>query len=104
MVWRMALDRRRTRGTPQALAAEIESGAPSVEAAALEADNHKHLHQLIETLPDELRQPLILSTVQEMTSAEIGAILDLPDATVRNRLLCARQLLREKWTGLHHAR
>jgi DNA-directed RNA polymerase specialized sigma24 family protein len=31
-----------------------------------------------------------------MTAAEVGAILDIPEATVRTRMMRARQLLREK--------
>ena len=54
------------------------------------------VHRLIDALPEELRQPLALSTVQELNSREIAAILDIPEGTVRTRLMRARQLLKEK--------
>ena len=50
----------------------------------------------MDALPEELRQPLALSTVQELNSREIAAILDIPEGTVRTRLMRARQLLKQK--------
>ena len=54
------------------------------------------MHRLIDALPEELRQPLALSTVQELNSREIADILDIPEGTVRTRLMRARQMLKEK--------
>jgi len=39
---------------------------------------------------------LVLSTVEELESAEIARILGLNEAAVRSRLFQARQLLRQK--------
>ena len=58
------------------------------------------LERLITSLPEDLREPLVLSTVEEMSSADIAAVLDIPDATVRNRIFRARQLLREKLAAI----
>lgn len=54
------------------------------------------LERLIGTLPDELREPLELSAVQELNSTEIAEIMKIPAESVRTRLFRARQLLKSK--------
>ena len=51
---------------------------------------------MIDSLPEELRQPLVLSAIDELNSREIAAILALPEGTVRTRLMRARQMLKQK--------
>ncbi len=58
------------------------------------------LGRLIATLPRKLREPLTLAGVEEMNSGEIAAVLDIPEGSVRNRILRARQLLKEKLSVL----
>jgi RNA polymerase sigma-70 factor, ECF subfamily len=58
------------------------------------------LEKLIAGLPEELRQPLELSTVQELNSAEIAEVMGIPEGSVRTRLLRARRLLKEKLATL----
>lgn len=60
------------------------------------------LHRLIDSLPEDLRQPLALSA--EMNSREIAAAMGLAEGTVRTRLMRARQMLREKMTALEERR
>ena len=96
--WRLALDLRRT---PDLDTAEVEadmtpSQTASPEQQAMSADSAAALHRLIDALPEELRQPLVLSGIEEMTSREIAAVLAIPEGTVRTRLMRARQLLKEK--------
>ena len=55
---------------------------------------------LIDGLPEELRQPLTLSTIQELTSSQIAVVMNIPEGTVRTRIMRARQLLREKLTAM----
>jgi RNA polymerase sigma-70 factor (ECF subfamily) len=105
IAWRSALDRRRR--SPEtslddaaaAVAALRDSGAPADDIAAGN-ELAALLERLIASLPEDLREPLVLSTVEEMSSADIAAVLDIPDATVRNRIFRARQLLREKLSGV----
>jgi RNA polymerase sigma-70 factor, ECF subfamily len=52
---------------------------------------------LLRALPEELRQVLELSQVEELTSAEIAKVLRIPAGTVRSRLSRAREMLKEKW-------
>jgi Sigma-70, region 4 len=43
------------------------------------------LDQLIATLPGKLRDPMLLSLNQELTQAEIGRVLSIPESSVRTR-------------------
>ena len=96
--WRLALDLRRA---PAVETAEVEADATpsrtaSPEQQALSANSTAALHRLIDALPEELRQPLVLAGIDEMNSREIGAVLGIPEGTVRTRLQRARQLLKNK--------
>jgi len=58
------------------------------------------MEKMMAALPEELRQPLELSTVQELNSAEIAEVMGIPESSVRNRLMRARRLLKEKLATL----
>jgi RNA polymerase sigma-70 factor (ECF subfamily) len=55
---------------------------------------------LIDALPEQLRQPLVLSTIDELTSVEVAEVLGIAEGTVRTRLMRARQILRQKLEAL----
>jgi RNA polymerase sigma-70 factor, ECF subfamily len=98
--WRQAIDRlranpRRNVDDSNTLL-ELPSRESDPEERILNADSQAAVHRLIDALPEELRQPLALSTVQELNSREIAAILDIPEGTVRTRLMRARQMLKQK--------
>jgi RNA polymerase sigma-70 factor (ECF subfamily) len=57
------------------------------------------LERMIAALPEKLRQPLILSTIEEMSPREVGATLGINEAAVRSRIFRVRQILREKLAG-----
>jgi len=106
VVWRTALDRRAAR--PQSAedeAAElgIRDARPSPELAAAAGDERALLQELIEALPEELKQPLLLSAMEEMSSREIGEVMGLPEGTVRTRLMRARSVLRTKFEAMNAA-
>ena len=52
--------------------------------------------EMIAALPEKLRQPLILSTIEEMSPGEVAATLGINEAAVRSRVFRARKILREK--------
>jgi len=54
------------------------------------------LQKLITALPEKLREPLILSTIEEMSPREVAATLGINEAAVRSRVFRARQILKEK--------
>ena len=97
--WRVAVDRL-PRSQPEPYESEPLSNAPTPEQEAIVADWHATIHRLVDALPEELRQPLALSTIDELNSREIAAILGLPEGTVRTRLMRARQMLKQKLAGM----
>jgi RNA polymerase sigma-70 factor (ECF subfamily) len=54
------------------------------------------LEKLIAALPVKLREPLILSTIEEMSPREVAGTLGINEAAVRSRVFRARQILKEK--------
>ena len=97
VAWRLAV-RRKQRPPPEARSEEIllEQLSPvrSPEQAALDGDLETWLHRRIDELPPKLRQPLALAALGELASPQIGAILGIPEGTVRRRIHTARQILR----------
>jgi RNA polymerase sigma-70 factor, ECF subfamily len=98
VVWRMARDRQRqpTREEGGIEMDSITATDHSPEAAAVSQSTVHRIHRLIDALPEELRQPLVLSSIEEMTSAQIAAALGVPEGTVRTRIHRARALLKQK--------
>ena len=109
-VWRVALDSRRKRhaqtdsATPLSKSAEAISRLRAAGMPADEIASHKEmtelLERLIESLPEDFRNPMALSLAGELSSPEIAAILGIPEGTVRQRLWQARQILKEKLSVL----
>jgi RNA polymerase sigma-70 factor (ECF subfamily) len=90
--WRLAIDRRpKLRAMPPP-----ELTVASHEQAVIGSDLQAVVRRLIDALPDEFRQPLVLTAIEEMTSRQIAMVLDIPEGTVRSRLMRARQMLKEK--------
>lgn len=106
VAWRVALDRRRaakpaaSAGDPDSVA-EAASRERGPEQALVDANQHAVIHTMIDTLPEELRLPLVLSASEELNSREIGEILRIPEGTVRTRLQRARQILRDRLANLN---
>lgn len=107
VVWREALDRYRARPQPlddEHAEARLADERPSPELFASEADERGLMQEMIDSLPAELREPLVLSAVEEMNSREIGEVMGLPEGTVRTRLMRARAELRAKYEALQNKR
>jgi RNA polymerase sigma-70 factor (ECF subfamily) len=104
-VWRAALNRRGKPlevGFEEAAEAVGELRARGAGAEELAANRQMValLDRLIAALPSELRDVLTLSTIEEMSSAEIAEILGIPPGSVRTRLMRAREMLRAKLSVL----
>jgi RNA polymerase sigma-70 factor (ECF subfamily) len=105
IAWRVAVDRRK-RVSEVALdgaggvASQIVSQAAAVDEIVLSAQMKGFLEALIAALPGKLRDPLTLSTLQEMSPADVAEVLGINEAAVRSRLFRARQILREKLAAL----
>ena len=97
--WRSAVDRLSAR-PPAALDVDdvaLHDDCPSPERRCIATERFGALNALIDALPLELREPLLLSAVEELNSREIGEAMHLPEGTVRTRLMRARALLREQY-------
>ena len=108
IAWRVAVDRSRKRkwarevsiNDPEKPIAEPQSAAASADESLQSAQIGLRLERLIAALPEKLRQPLILSTVNEMTPREVAVTLGINEAAVRSRVFRARQILKEKLAGI----
>jgi RNA polymerase sigma-70 factor, ECF subfamily len=104
IAWRVAVDRSRQRGRRREIALE-DPDKPMEEIASPDVPAHDAvqgfqvgavLETLIAALPEKLRAPLTLSTLEEMSPREVAATLGISEAAVRSRVFRARQILREK--------
>jgi RNA polymerase sigma-70 factor (ECF subfamily) len=93
--WRLALDEQRGHRrrlvrdghVAQASTRQVSDSAASTEVRALWA--------AIDRLPEPLRVPLVLASIEGHTLQEVAALLELPDGTVKSRLFEARRRLKE---------
>lgn len=104
IAWRVAVDRTKQRGwgrevpldDPEKPTMEIASADVPADTTLEATQVGSLLEKLIATLPDKLREPLILSAIEEMTPREVGVTLGINEAAVRSRVFRARQILKEK--------
>jgi len=107
IAWRVAVDRSKQQGVKREIPLDDpEKPLPEVFSSDTPADDALHgtqvsdvLERMIAALPEKLRQPLILSTIEEMSPREVAATLGINEAAVRSRIFRARQILREKLAG-----
>jgi len=107
-VWRTTIDRIRNspsrrialRGHGETENETEEAADPALgpEELVVAASWDAAVHRMIDSLPEDLRQPLVLSA--EMNSREIAAAMGIPEGTVRTRLMRARAMLREKLAAM----
>ncbi|MFZ0419391.1 MAG: RNA polymerase sigma factor [Candidatus Sulfotelmatobacter sp.] len=107
IAWRVAVDRSQQRSRRREIALD-DPEKPVGETASSDFPAHEVVHgsqvgelleKLIAALPEKLRQPLILSTLKEMSPLEVAATLGMNEAALRSRVFRARQILREKLAG-----
>jgi RNA polymerase sigma-70 factor (ECF subfamily) len=99
--WRVALDRRpKFRHLSLDDAAGTVLGLHAAGAGADEIAANRQMEAILElliaALPQELRDPLMLSTVEDLSSPEVAEVLGIPEGSVRTRLMRTRQILKEK--------
>ena len=101
VVWPMAIDRRGARqpGAVEDAELQLADSRATPESTVAEEDERELLRELIAGLPDELRDTLRLSALEELNSREIGELMGVPEGTVRTRLMRARAELQVRWAA-----
>jgi RNA polymerase sigma factor (sigma-70 family) len=82
--------------------AAMMADTPDPETEAIHRDNQRTLQRLLEALPEEHREVLVLREIEDLDYREIAAVTNLPIGTVMSRLARARAALRTRW--LHESR
>ncbi len=102
IAWNLALDRKR-RKRPEQLdenfAKSLASATISADAAMEEAQRYQSALQEVERLPKAERHVLLLSALEELSTAEIAGVLGRSESAVRALLSRARARLRERLGG-----
>ena len=103
IAWRVAVERSKRRSevslsqneTENAVV-QLRSQLASAEESVLGNELADLLSSLIAALPEQLRDAIRLSTVEELSPAETADVLRRSEASVRSQLYRARQILKEK--------
>jgi RNA polymerase sigma-70 factor (ECF subfamily) len=74
----------------------LQDAAESPEGNLLHAEQHHLLHQAVLRIPVQLRIVLVLHDMEELTTEQVGQILNLQPGTVRVRLHRARLSVRKE--------
>jgi RNA polymerase sigma-70 factor (ECF subfamily) len=99
IVWNIVLDKKRrakTRPENEDLADHaraLASGDRPADAAFISSQEESRILALIDRLPRREREALLLSAVQELTTAEIAATLGTTESSIRSRIFRARREL-----------
>ncbi len=111
IAWRVALDRSKRHGRTREIALDDAETSVDVASSETSADDTVHgaqvgreLEKLIAALPSKLREPLVLSTIEEMSPREVAETLRINEAAVRSRIFRARQILKEKLAATGRSR
>ena len=99
IVWNIVLDRKRrakTRPEGEDIADHarlLATGERGADATAISSQERARILALIDRLPAREREALLLSAVEELTTAEIAAALDTTESSIRSRIFRARREL-----------
>jgi RNA polymerase sigma-70 factor (ECF subfamily) len=102
-VWRVGLNRLGTLGakamrhSQDVAEMDLASGELSPEENAVDSAERVLIRRLIDELPENFRQTLVLSAIEGMTSREVAEVMDVPEATVRTRVMRAKTELRRRF-------
>lgn len=104
VAWRIAVERLPNRNETDAVEVELAARGDSPEESALRGSAEALLRKMIDGLPEELRQVLVLSAMEEMTSRELAAVIGIPEGTVRSRLMRGKDELRRRYKAAMEVR
>ena len=99
---RLALDcqrRVRPEQMDRVFAEALASREPMADAALAHAERYSRVMREVERLPRAEREALLLSALEEMSTAEMAAVLGRSESAVRALVFRARTRLRERLGG-----
>ena len=100
IAWRVSIGKKKTPDVAlddaNGVLIQLRSPATGAEEIVLQKEMSGTLGRLMATLPPKLREPLLLSTVKELSTADIAEVLGTSEAAVRASLFRARQVLRDR--------
>ncbi len=102
IAWNLALDRARRRAPEQMdrdFAEALAGREMGADAAMVESERYTRVLREMERLPKAERQALLLSAVNEMSAAEMAAVLGRSESAVRALVFRARTRLKERLGG-----
>src|SRR6185436_14249492 len=111
IVWRKALDRRRSLRSwfdrfgataPDDQPIEFVAAEPSPDAQLMSRELATAIGQVVRALPKKLRDPFLLAASGDHRYEEIALLLGIPVGTVKWRISEARRVIRMKLERLGH--
>jgi RNA polymerase sigma-70 factor, ECF subfamily len=100
IAFRVAIDRVRKPQPDELGELDPPSSEADAESVAMHRQRVAEVTKLIAALADELRHPLVLCAIEELSTAQIAEVLGISEAAVRGRIFRARQILKEKLAAL----
>ncbi len=100
--WKQRLRRKSVPLPEEEEGSAMVAETPDPETEAIHRDNQRTLKRLLDGLPEEHREVLVLREIEDLDYREIAAVTELPIGTVMSRLARARAALRTRW--LHENR
>ncbi len=92
---------RKRREDPDVDLAALEASQPAAEDLIDQVRARQIVDRLLDDMPTELRAVLVLYEVQEMSTPEIAALLEIPLGTAASRLRRAREEFRQRVEAFH---
>ena len=111
IVWRKAIDRRRTLrswldrfkvSSPEDRPTEFAAAEPSPDALLISRELEIAIRQVVKALPRKLRDPFLLAASGDHRYEDIAVMLGIPLGTLKWRISEARRLIRMKLDRLGH--
>jgi len=90
---RLGLNRGEGNVSREGSTAPLPTGDPDPEEQYISGETRRQVLDLVDQLPDPLRQVLILNSFEDLSYEEIARILDIPLGTVSSRIYSARKKL-----------
>jgi len=78
----------------------LESSENRPDRLAMEEEKKEQVRKVVDSLPEQFRQVLILAYFQELKYQEISEVLEIPLGTVKSRLHSAIERFQEAWAKL----